>query len=150
LTSIAPFVRSSEEAVKIMLKMANLKKGELLYDLGSGDGRILIAAAKDYGAKAVGIEIQEDLVKGSLAKIHELGLEKEVKVICGDLLTNDISGADVVALYLTSSANEKLEPKLTKELKPGSRVVSHQFEIPNWRPVKVSTEGNSKIYLYIR
>ncbi len=149
LNSISPFVRSSEKDVERMLRMANLKKGEILYDLGSGDGRIVIAAAKKYGVKAVGIELQEDLVKETQKKIHELGLEKDVKIIHGDLLIKNISKADVVTLYLTEDANEKLVPKLKKELKPGNRIISHRFKIPNWTPIKVNTEGPHKIYLYI-
>lgn len=149
MNSISPFVSSSEEDVERMLRIANLKKGETLYDLGSGDGRIIIAAAKKYGVKAVGIELQEDLVKETQRKIHELGLEKDVKVIYGDLLIKNICKADVVTLYLTDSANEKLVLKIKKELKPGSRIISHRFKISNLTPVKVNTEGPHKIYLYI-
>jgi len=137
-----------------MLKLAEVKPGELVYDLGSGDGQIVIMAAKEFGARAIGVEIRRDLVEESLRKIKEYGLEDRVTIIHGDFFKVDISDADVVTLYLLTSVNERLRPKLEKELKPGTRVVSHDFEIPGWKPIKVveiNEEWRShKIYLYRR
>ncbi len=134
---LVPFVATPESVARYMLKLAEVKPGEIVYDLGSGDGRILIIAALEFGAKAVGIEIRKDLVEKSRRKVKELGLENRVKIIHGDFFEVDISEADVVTLYLLTSVNEKLRPKLEKELKPGARVVSHDFEIPGWKPIKV-------------
>ncbi|RLI12021.1 hypothetical protein DRO25_00940 [Candidatus Bathyarchaeota archaeon] len=120
-----------------MLVLAELKPGEVLYDLGSGDGRAVIMAAKDFGARAVGVELREDLAKRALSSIHELGLQDRVTIVNGDMFNVNLSAADVVFLYLTTSANEKIKPKLEAELKPGVRVVSHDYEIVGWKPVKV-------------
>jgi len=113
--------------------MADLKPGEVLYDLGAGDGRTLIIAAQEFGALGVGIELRDDLVKQAVKKIRKLGLEDRIKMIHGDLFKVDISPADVVYLYLTTSANEKVKPKLEAELKRGARVVSHDYEIIGWK-----------------
>ena len=150
MTSLAPFVSSSDEMVRKMLQLAGLKPGEVLYDLGSGDGKILIAAAKEYGARAVGIEIRKDLVEESRRKIKELRLDDRVTVIHGDVMEVDISDADVITLYLTDSGNEKLKPKLEKNVKPGARIVSNSFRIPGWDPVQVSEAGWYKVYLYVK
>ncbi|MCD6431125.1 class I SAM-dependent methyltransferase [Candidatus Bathyarchaeota archaeon] len=120
-----------------MLVLAELKPGEVLYDLGSGDGRAVIMAAKDFGARAVGVELREDLAKRALSSIHELGLQDRVTIVNGDMFNVNLSAADVVFLYLTTSANEKIKPKLEAELKPGVRVVSHDYEIVGWKPAKV-------------
>lgn len=120
-----------------MLILAELKPGEKLYDLGSGDGRTVIMAAKDFGAKSVGVELREDLVKRALGNIQELGLEKKAQIFQDDIFKVDLSQADVVFLYLTTSANEKVKPKLETELKPGARIVSHDYEILGWKPSKV-------------
>ncbi len=148
-----PFVPTPESVARRMLELANVKPGEVVYDLGCGDGRILIIAAKEFGAKAVGIEIRKDLVEKCIRKVKELGLEGKVYVIHGNFFEVDISEADVVTLYLLTSVNEKLRPKLERELKPGARVVSHDFEVLGWKPVKVEEirEGwrSHKIYLYV-
>jgi len=150
MTSLAPYVSSSEEMVKKMLQLADPKPGEVLYDLGSGDGRILIAAAKEYGARAVGVELRKDLVEESRRKVKELGLEDRVVIIHGDAMEVDISEADIITLYLTDSGNEKLKPKLEKNAKPGARIVSNSFRIPGWEPVRVSEAGWYKVYLYVK
>jgi len=134
---IAPFVASPLPVVRRMLILAELKPGETLYDLGAGDGRTLIMAAQEFGARAVGVELREDLAKRALNSVHELGLEDRVNVVHGDLFDVDISPADVVFLYLTTSANDKVRPKLETELKPGARVVSHDYEILGWKALKV-------------
>jgi len=135
---IAPYVASPLPVVRQMLILAELKPGETIYDLGSGDGRVLIMAAQEFGAKAVGVELREDLVKRAREKIFELNLQDRVKIIQGDLFKVDISSADVVYLYLTTSANEKVRPKLEAELKNGARVVSHDYRIVGWKPAKVN------------
>jgi predicted RNA methylase len=119
-----------------MLELAQLKKGEVFFDLGSGDGRTLIMAAKDFGAQAVGIELREDLAEKASTSIRDLGLQDLVKIIQSDMFTVDVHAADVVFLYLTTSANEKVKPKLESELRSGTRVVSHDYEILGWKPTK--------------
>jgi len=134
---IAPFVATPLPVVKQMLTLAQLKAGEILYDLGCGDGRVVIMAAQDFGARGVGVEMREDLVKQALGKVSELGLEGRVKIVQSDMFKVDLSQADVVTLYLTTSANDKVKPKLETELRPGTRVVSHDYEILGWRPFKI-------------
>jgi len=134
---IAPFVASPTPVVRQMLILAELKPGETLYDLGSGDGRAVIMAAKDFGARSVGVELREDLVKRALSNIHELGLETKAHILQNDIFKVDLSEADVVFLYLTTSANEKVKPKLETELKPGARIVSHDYEVLGWKPQKI-------------
>lgn len=120
-----------------MLILAELKPGEIFFDLGAGDGRTVIMAAKDFGARAVGVELREDLVKKALSSIYEQGLQDRVTIVNGDMFNVDLTSADVVFLYLTTSANEKVKPKLEAELKKGVRVVSHDYEIVGWKPIKV-------------
>jgi len=134
---IAPFVATPLPVVKQMLTLAQLKPGEIIYDLGCGDGRVVIMAAQEFGARGIGVEMREDLVKQALSKVSELGLDGRVKILQSDLFKVDLAQADVVTLYLTTSANDKVKPKLESELKLGARVVSHDYEILGWRPVKV-------------
>jgi len=123
--------------VQRMLQLAELKPGEVLFDLGAGDGRSVVMAAKAFSARAVGIELREDLAKKALSTIHENGLDNRVTIVNGDMLSMNLTPADVVFLYLTTSANEKIKPKLDAELKTGVRVVSHDYEILGWKPEKV-------------
>ncbi len=149
ILSVAPFVSSPEEVVRKMLDMAQLRKGDVLFDLGCGDGRIVIMAAKDYSAKAFGVEIREDLVATARERVKSLELEREAQIIQADFFEIDLSRASVVTLYLTTSGNERLKPKLEKELRPYSRVVSHDFSITGWKPIEVSEEPHGHtIYLY--
>jgi len=134
---IAPFVATPLPVVKQMLTVAEVKLGEIVYDLGCGDGRVAIMAAQEFGARAIGVEMREDLAKQAMGKVSELGLEGRVKIVQGDMFKIDLSQADVVTLYLTTSANDKVKPKLEAELKPGTRVVSHDYEILGWRPLKI-------------
>lgn len=134
---ISPFVASPESVIRRLLTMAELKPGEIFVDLGAGDGRPVIIAAREFGARAIGVELREDLVKQAMRKVMELGLQDRVKIIHDDIFNVNISMADVVYLYLTTSANEKVKPKLEAELKRGARVVSHDYEIIGWKPVKV-------------
>jgi len=120
-----------------MLTLVELKPREVFFDLGSGDGRSVIMAAKDFGARAVGVELREDLVKKTLSNVYELGLQNRVTIVNGDMFNVDLTSADVIFLYLTTSANEKVKPKLETELKSGVRVVSHDYEVVGWKPVKV-------------
>lgn len=147
--SIAPFVQTPLEVAKKMLELSQIKAGENLYDLGCGDGRLIILAGKDVGAKATGIELREDLVERARTEIKRLNVEDKVRVIQGNFFDVNISEADVVTLYLTSSANERLRPKLESELKQGARVVSHDFKVPGWKPSAVYDEllGHT-IYTY--
>jgi len=134
---IAPYVPTPLPVVRHMLILAQLKPGEVFFDLGAGDGRTVIMAAKEFGARAVGVELREDLAKRALSTVYEEGLQDRVTIVNGDMFNVDLSSADVVFLYLTTSANEKIKPKLEAELKPGARVVSHDYEIVGWRPLKV-------------
>ena len=134
---IAPFVPSPVVVIQHMLKLADLRAGEVLFDLGAGDGRTVIMAAKAFGARAVGVELREDLAKKALSTIHSDGLANRVTIVNGDMFTVNLSPADVVFLYLTTSANEKIKPKLETELRKGVRVVSHDYEIVGWKPVQV-------------
>ncbi len=123
--------------VQRMIELAQLKPGEVFFDLGAGDGRTVIMAAKTYGARAVGVEMREDLAKRAMNVIHENGLGDRVTIVNGDMFKVDLTAADVVFLYLTTSANEKVKPKMESELRNGVRVVSHDYEVVGWKPVKV-------------
>jgi tRNA A58 N-methylase Trm61 len=155
---IAPFVPSPQTVVEYMLKLADLKAGEVLFDMGSGDGRTVITAAKTFGARGVGIELREDLAKKAMCNIHENGLDERITIMNADMFNVNLTSADVVYLYLTTSANEKIKPKLESDLKKGARVVSHDYEIIGWRPTKVEnfcenpTLGypSHTIYLYTK
>jgi len=147
--SVAPFVQTPLEVAKKMLELSGLKQNELLYDLGCGDGRLIILAAKDMGAKSKGIDLREDLIERAKTEVKRLNLEDKVTIIRANFFEVDISDADVVTLYLTSSANERLRPKFEKELKKGCRVISHDFKVPGWKPEGVYDEllGHT-IYTY--
>jgi protein-L-isoaspartate O-methyltransferase len=149
--SLAPYVVSPQEIVDRMLELADLKAGETLYDLGSGDGRILITAVVRFKAKAVGVEISDNLVDSTNARIRRLGLDNSAQVIHGNFLDVDLSPANVVTLYLATDANELLRPNLEKYLKNGSRVVSHEYAMPGWKPKLVDKDPERHghtIYLY--
>jgi len=150
---LAPFVPSPQQIVDRMLEAANLKPGEVLYDLGCGDGRVLISAAQKYRAKAVGVELSEPLVKQATEHVKKLKLDDQITILQGDLMNIDLNPADVVILYLETGANEKLRPNLEKYLRPGARVVSHDFEVRGWKPTHVETldayNRPHKIYVYL-
>jgi cyclopropane fatty-acyl-phospholipid synthase-like methyltransferase len=134
-----------------MLDIARVKPGDTVYDLGCGDGRILIAAATKYQAKAVGIEISPKLVAQATDRIEKAGLSARARVIQGDVLKADLTGADVVTIYLATELNAELRPRLEKMLKPGARVVSHDYAVPGWKPTRIErAEGRQgkTIYLY--
>ena len=134
---LAPFVATPTSVVREMLILAELKPDEILYDLGSGDGRAVIMAAKDFGASSVGVELRDDLTKRALTSINDLNLKEKTRIIQKDIFDVDLSAANVVFLYLTTSANERIKPKLEAELKPGTRVVSHDYEILGWKAKKI-------------
>jgi predicted RNA methylase len=131
-----------------MLSLAELKAGEVFFDLGCGDGRAVIMAAKDFGARAVGVELREDLVKKALSTAHEQNLQSRITIVNGDMFNVDLTSADVVFLYLTTSANEKIKPKLESELKRGVRVVSHDYEITGWKPLKTENYCENQMLGY--
>ncbi len=136
---IAPFVPSPTSVVEFMLRLADLKAEESLFDLGSGDGRTVIMAASVFGARGVGVELRDDLVKKALVTINDYCLGNRVTILNDDIFNVNIDEADVVYLYLTTSANEKLKPKLEHDLKPGTRIVSHDYAIVGWNPEKIET-----------
>ncbi len=150
--SLAPFVPSPQAVVDKMLELADVKPGETVYDLGCGDGRILITAARKFKARGVGVELSPDLARRTHERIRELGLQDQIQIIEGNLMDVDLRAADVVALYLLTSSNQQLKPKLEASLKRGARVVSHDFVIPGWQPSRVEKVEVSRrvhtIYLY--
>lgn len=131
--SLAPYVSSPVQVVERMLELARLKPGETVYDLGCGDGRVLVMAIERYQAKAVGVELSERLVRAAQENLKKKGFDTSGRVIHANLLDVDISDADVVTLYLMRDANETLRPKLEKSLRAGSRVISHDYEIRGWK-----------------
>ncbi len=134
-----------------MLDMAAPKPGETVYDLGCGDGRVLISAVQRFKAKAVGVELDARLVQRATERISQANLQDQVKVLQGDLLQADLTGADVVVIYLLTGSNELLRPRLEKMLRPGTRVVSYSYKIPGWKPLRVDKtdeQHGHEIYLY--
>jgi SAM-dependent methyltransferase len=132
-----------------MLKLAGVKTDDVVYDLGSGDGRIVILAAQKYGARGVGVELDPRLLEISRAVAREGEVSHRVTFIEGDLFATDISGATVVTLYLSATVNRRLEPKLRRELQPGARIVSHQFGIGNWTPDEaIRAEDGTDLFLW--
>ena len=138
-----PYVPTPMEVVERMLEMAEVKEGDLVYDLGSGDGRIVIRAAKKFGARGVGIEIDSRLVRIAQENARKEGVSHRVEFREQDALTADLSRATVVTLYMFPEFNAKLRPVLERDLKPGARVVSHDFPIEGWSPVEIQkVKGN--------
>src|SRR5215469_14204381 len=131
-----PYVPTTAEAVRAMLKLADVKKADVVYDLGCGDGRIVIAAAKTYGARGVGIDIDPDRIQEARENAKKAGVENLVRFEENDLFQANFREATVVTLFLLPSINLKLRPKLLQDLKPGTRVVSNTFDMGNWRPEK--------------
>ena len=152
--SLAPYVPSPPEVVDRMLDVAAITKDDVVYDLGCGDGRILIAAAKKYGARGVGLDIDPKRIDESRANAKAAGVEPLVEFRVEDVLKADVSHATVVTLYLLASSNAKLRPMLTRQLRPGSRIVSHAFSMgPDWPADKIdlfktSTGDEITIYLW--
>lgn len=145
----APYVQSPPEVVSAMLEIAQVTKEDIVYDLGSGDGRIVIEAARKYGAHAVGMELDQDLIKEAKEKASFAGVAGLVSFVRKDFFDADLSGATVVTLYLLPEVNRELMPKLLRGLKPGTRIVSHAFDFGNWKPEKQIEVSGCKIYLWI-
>jgi ribosomal protein L11 methylase PrmA len=142
------FVPTPQEVVDAMLKLAKVTKNDVVYDLGSGDGRIPITAAKAYGARGVGIDIDPTRIKEAQENLKNSGVGDRVKFLNQDLFTTDISEATVVTLYLLPSLNLKLMPKLNKELKPGTRIVSHAFDMGDAKPTETLNVNGRTVYFW--
>lgn len=141
--TLAPYIPTPQDVVDRMLELAEVTSKDTVYDLGCGDGRVVITAAKKYGAHGVGIDIDKDRIDESKRNAREAGVSSLVRFERADVLAADVSPATVVTLYLVSSANLKLRPILTKQLAPGARIVSHSFGMGDWKPDKVDnfTDG---------
>jgi ribosomal protein L11 methylase PrmA len=142
------FVPTPQEVVDTMLKVAKVTKNDIIYDLGCGDGRIPITAAKEYGARGIGIDIDPQRIKEANENAKAAGVTDKVKFLNEDLFTTDIGDATVVTLYLLPSLNLKLMPKLMKELKPGTRVVSHAFDMGDWKPEQTLNVNGRTVYYW--
>src|SRR5262244_680462 len=133
---IVPYVPTPQEVVQRMLEMAQVKKGDVVYDLGSGDGMIVVTAAKKYGVKAIGFEIDSERIKESQENIKKAGVGHLVEIRQQDIRTVDLSPASVLTMYLLPEVNLMIRPNIWKQMKPGSRVVSHDFDMGDWKPLK--------------
>jgi SAM-dependent methyltransferase len=142
------FVPTPNEVVDKMLELAQVTAKDVVYDLGCGDGRIVITAAQKYGVRAVGIDIDPQRIAEANANAKAAKVTEKVRFIEGDLFEADISEATVVTLYLLTRLNEKLRPKLMKDLKPGTRVVSHAFDMGDWKPERTASVAASSVYLW--
>jgi precorrin-6B methylase 2 len=143
------YVPTNEEVVRGMLKLAGVTKDDIVYDLGCGDGRIPVIAARDFGARGVGIDIDPQRISEANANVKQAGVGNRVQIRQHDLFSADIKEATVVTLYLLQSLNMKLRPKLLAELKPGTRIVSHAFDMGDeWKPEKTEEIGGTRIYLW--
>ncbi|MGC9969581.1 MAG: class I SAM-dependent methyltransferase [Bryobacteraceae bacterium] len=142
------FVPTPEDVVEQMIKLANVHKGDVVYDLGCGDGRTVIAAAKLPGVRGVGIDISPERIKESIENARKAGVMDRVTFREEDLFEADIKDATVVLLYLLPRLNLKLRPKLWRELKPGTRIVSHDFDMNDWKPEQELQLGGHTIYLF--
>jgi ribosomal protein L11 methylase PrmA len=142
------YVPTPHEVVDDMLRLANVRKGDVLYDLGSGDGRIAIAAAKKYGIRAVGIDIDPERIREATENARKAGVTDLVQFRQEDLFKADFREATVVTLYLLPDLNVKLRPRLWDELKPGTRVVSHQFDMGTWKPEKRLDSNGRTVYFW--
>jgi SAM-dependent methyltransferase len=143
-----PYVPSPNTVVNGMLKLADVKKGDVVYDLGCGDGRIVITAAKEFGAKGVGVDLNPERVQEARENAKKAAVEEMVKFQENDLFKADIGNATVVTLYLLPDVNVRLRPKLLKELKPGTRIVSHSFDMGDWKPDKEEVVDGRRLYLW--
>jgi len=145
----APFVPTKQEIVEEMLRAAGVKPGDVVYDLGCGDGRIVITAAQKFGARGIGIDIDPERISDANWYAKRAGVEHQVTFKLGDLFEADVSEATVVTLYLLPEMNMRLRPKLLRDLRPGARIVSHDFDLgPEWKPERTLRLGNDWIYLW--
>ncbi len=152
---LAPYLPTPPLVVERMFQLAAVKPGEKVFDLGSGDGRIVIMAAQQFQADATGVELDAQLVKESTERIHSLGLDGKARIIQGDLLQQDYSRSDVLMVYLLPSANDKLRPILERQLRHGTRIVAHDFLFRGWiaeREENIENDGAGRshtLYLYV-
>ena len=142
------YVPTPHEVVDDMLRLANVGKGDVLYDLGSGDGRIAIAAAKKFGIKAIGIDIDPERIREATENAKKAGVSNLVEFRQEDLFKADFKEATVVTLYLLPDLNVKLRPRLWEDLKPGTRIVSHQFDMGTWKPEKRLESNGRTVYFW--
>jgi len=155
LEHIVPFVPTPLDVAQKMLELAKVQADDVVYDLGSGDGRIVIMAAQKFGAHAVGVELNSDLFEKSTQRIRELGLQDRAQILHENMFEVNVRHATVVTLYLLTRVNEHLRPMLERQLRSGARIVSHEFQVPGWQPEQtvefVSKVGVTfKIFLYLR
>ena len=144
-----PFVPTPERVVEKMLEVAKVGPKDVVYDLGSGDGRIVIAAARKHGARAVGIDIDPERIKEARDNARRAGVSDRVEFRQEDLFKADFSEATVVTMYLLTGVNQRLRPKLLAELKPGTRLVSHAFDMGDWKPTQTHKVGTSTVYYWV-
>ncbi|MDZ7958540.1 MAG: methyltransferase domain-containing protein [Aulosira sp. DedQUE10] len=144
-----PYVTTPQPVVDAMLNVAKVGKNDVLYDLGSGDGRIVITAAKNYGTRGVGIDISPDRIKEANENAQKAGVSDRVRFIQQDLFNTDLSEATVVTLYLLPDVNLKLRPRLFQQLKPGTRIVSHAFDMGDWKPQQTLKVNGKTIYCWV-
>jgi Methyltransferase domain len=144
-----PYVPTPQSVVDTMLKVAKVGKNDVLYDLGSGDGRIVVTAAQKFGTQGVGIDIDPERIAEANQNAQKAGVSDRVKFVQQDLFNTDLSKATVVTLYLLPDVNLKLRPKLFKELKPGTRIVSHAFDMGDWKPQQTLNVDGKTIYYWV-
>lgn len=144
-----PFVPTQQAVVAEMLRLADVDKNDVLYDLGSGDGRIVITAAKERGARGVGVDINPVRIAESRENARKAGVEDRVRFVEGDLFEADLSGATAVTLYLLPDVNLRLRAKLLRELRPGTPVVSHDFDMGEWKPDQTASLPGATVYLWV-
>jgi tRNA G37 N-methylase Trm5 len=150
---IVPYVPTPQEVVDRMLELAQVKKGDVVYDLGSGDGRIVVTAARKYGVKAIGFEIDPERIKESTENIKKAGIGHLVEIRQQDIRSVDLSAASVLTMYLLPEVNLMIRPNIWKQMKAGSRVVSHDFDMGDWKPLKTvnikdSSNWDHTLYLW--
>ena len=150
---IVPYVPTPQEVVDRMLELAQVKKGDVVYDLGSGDGRIVVTAAKKYGVRAIGFEIDPERIKESTENIKKAGVGHLVEIRQQDIRSVDLSAASVLTMYLLPEVNLMIRPNIWKQMEPGSRVVSHDFDMGDWKPLKTenikdSSSWDHTLYLW--
>lgn len=148
-----PYVPTDEKVVAEMLRVANVRKDDVLYDLGSGDGRIVITAARELGTRGTGIDIDPERVRDADENARRAGVTDKVKFVQGDIFDAKISDATVVTLYLLPAVNMRLRPKLLSELRPGTRIVSHNYDMGDWKPEKTirvqALDGEHTVYYWV-
>jgi SAM-dependent methyltransferase len=155
LEHLVPFVPTPLDVAQKMLEVAKVQPDDVVYDLGSGDGRIVILAAQKFGAHAVGVELNSDLFEESSERIRKLGLQGRAQILHENMFEINVRHATVVTLYLLTAVNERLRPMLASQLRSGARIVSHDFQVPGWEPEQtvdyISKNGvPNKIILYVR